>query len=234
MRPQDDSSTNPRTGRLNDRRRGQPPGSTLDQPREAAASGIWLTWTTCNARQVKVVMGERQRRRGSQWRECTRARARGPQTRGWRHAKSSLRGDMRRLIARKSHSKSPLSGAMERVWTSFLRKSQAKSTLSDGMGSNQKPFSRKSYAKPPLSDGLAKFLIALEGDQKLFLRKYGTECHFLTRAPFGLYNIKGGERSIRNSHTGTKSNIVPGPRGLTGGQPWLPRYPRSPLFNPAG
>jgi len=43
------------------------------------------------------------------------------------------------------------------------------------------------------------------------------------RAPFGLYIIKGGERGIRNSQIGLQSNIVPGPRGLTGRQPCLAR-----------
>ena len=75
---------------------------------------------------------------------------------------------------------------------------------------------RKCWAESPLSDGMAKFPIALESDRTVFLREYYTESEFPMRAPLGRYNIIRGGRCIGNSQVGIKSNIVLGPRCLTG------------------
>ena len=98
------------------------------------------------------------------------------------------------------------------------RKSQAKSALSGGIRSHRKVFLRKYWAVSSLSDGMAKFPIALESDRKVFVRKYWAESEFPMRAPLGPYNIIRGGRCIGNSQVSIPSNIVLGPRGLTGGR----------------
>ena len=96
------------------------------------------------------------------------------------------------------------------------RKSQAKSPRSGDIRGHRKVLLRKYWAESPLSEGTAKFPIVLETNRKLFLRKYLAESEFPMRAPLGPYNIIRGGRCIGNSQVGIKSNIVLGPRGLTG------------------